>query len=404
MVEILVPFFFFFSVIMALLGPKYLRFKHEQRMKELEAGAGEAGQLKALMAERKALLEERKALEQRVQSLETIVCNVDFELNAKLQRLAVATQSIAALGPAPNARAAVTAASEAEGLVAGQVRPGQRVANRFVVARLLGAGGMGAVYLARDEQLGEEVALKVIAGLGLLDPSAADRLRREASTARRISHPNVVRLHDIGEESGLLFLSMEYVAGESLAARLKRIGAIPAAQLRPIAEQLCDGLAAAHAAGVIHRDLKPANVLLAGDRTVKIIDFGIARPLAEAGMTATNMVVGTPEYMAPEQVRGGVMDARTDIYALGAMLYHALTGRPPFAAPSPIALGLAHCQEPVPAPRLLRPDIPVEWEALILRALEKDPARRFQSASELREVFRAAEAPTWHGPAPTVRV
>ncbi|MCY1058497.1 serine/threonine-protein kinase [Nannocystis sp. SCPEA4] len=404
MVEILVPFFFFFSVIMALLGPKYLRFKHEQRMKELEAGAGEAGQLKALMEERKALLEERKALEQRVQSLETIVCNVDFELNAKLQRLAVATQSIAALGPAPDARAAVAAASEAEGLVAGQVRPGQRVANRFVVARLLGAGGMGAVYLARDERLGEDVALKVIAGLGLLDPSAADRLRREASTARRISHPNVVRLHDIGEESGLLFLSMEYVAGESLAARLKRIGAIPAAQLRPIAEQLCDGLAAAHAAGVIHRDLKPANVLLAGDRTVKIIDFGIARPLAEAGMTATNMVVGTPEYMAPEQVRGGVMDARTDIYALGAMLYHALTGRPPFAAPSPIALGLAHCQEPVPAPRLLRPDIPIEWEALILRALEKDPARRFQSASELREVFRAAEAPTWHGPAPTVRV
>jgi predicted Ser/Thr protein kinase len=404
MPEIFVPLFFFITVLGVWLGPKYLRFKHEQRMKELEAGAGDAGQLKALMEERKALVEERKVLEQRVQSLETIVCNVDFELNAKLQRLAVATQSIAALGPAPAARAAVAAASEAEGLVAGQVRPGQRVANRFVVARLLGAGGMGAVYLARDEQLGEEVALKVIAGLGLLDPSAADRLRREASTARRISHPNVVRLHDIGEESGLLFLSMEYVAGESLAARLKRIGAIPATQLRPIAEQLCDGLAAAHAAGVIHRDLKPANVLLAGDRTVKIIDFGIARPLTESGLTATNMVVGTPEYMAPEQVRGGVVDARTDIYALGAMLYHALTGRPPFAAPSPIALGLAHCQDPVPAPRLLRPDIPIEWETLILRALEKDPGRRFQSASELREVFRASEAPTWHGPAPTVRV
>ncbi|MFY0540370.1 protein kinase domain-containing protein [Nannocystis pusilla] len=405
MAEIFVPLFFFVSVILGLLGPKYLRFKHEQRMKELESGGGEARQLKALMEERKALLEERKALEQRVQSLETIVCNVDFELNAKLQRLAVATQSIAALGPAPAQRAAVSAAAgEAESLIAGQVRPGQRVANRFVVSRLLGAGGMGAVYLARDEQLGEEVALKVVAGLGLLDPGAADRLRREASTARRISHPNVVRLHDIGEENGLLFLSMEYVAGESLAARLKRIGAIPAAQLRPIAEQLCDGLAAAHAAGVIHRDLKPANVLLAGDRTVKIIDFGIARPLTEAGMTATNMVVGTPEYMAPEQVRGGHVDARTDIYALGAMLYHALTGRPPFAAPSPIALGLAHCQDPVPAPRLLRPDIPVEWEALILRALEKDPSHRFQSASELREVFRASEAPTWHGPAPTVRV
>src|SRR5690606_15049869 len=132
------------------------------------------------------------------------------------QRLATATQSIAALGPAPasgrSQQAVAAAVAEAEGLGAGQVRPRQRVAGRFVVARLLGAGGMGAVYLARDEQLGEEVALKVIAGLGLLDPSAADRLRREASTARRISHPNVVRLHDIGEEHGLLFLSMEYVA------------------------------------------------------------------------------------------------------------------------------------------------------------------------------------------------
>jgi predicted Ser/Thr protein kinase len=404
MVEILVPLFFFITVLSAILGPRYLRFKHEQRMKELEGGGADAKALAALMEERKALVEERKALEQRVQQLETIVCNVDFELNAKLQRLAAATQSIAALGPAPSPRATATAASEAEGLVAGQVRPGQRVAGRFVISRLLGAGGMGAVYLARDEQLGEDVALKIVAGLGLLDPSAADRLRREASTARRISHPNVVRLHDIGEENGLLFLSMEYVAGESLAARLKRLGAIPAAQLRPIAEQLCDGLAAAHAAGVIHRDLKPANILIAGDRAVKIIDFGIARPLAESGLTATNMVVGTPEYMAPEQVRGGLVDARTDIYALGCVLYHALTGRPPFAAPSPIALGLAHCQDPVPAPRLLRPDIPAEWEALILRALEKDPARRFQSASELREVFRLAEAPTWHGPAPTVRV
>lgn len=396
--EVLIPMFFFLTVIAGILGPRYLRFKHEQRMKELEGAGPDARALKALT-------EERKALEQRLQALETIVCNVDFELNAKLGRLAAATQSLAALGPAvtPDGRAPTTV-QDAEGLVTGHIRPGQRVGGRFVIVRLLGAGGMGAVYLARDEQLGEEVALKVVAGLGLLDPTAADRLRREASTARKISHPNVVRLHDIGEEHGLLFLSMEYVAGESLAARLQRLGALPATQLGAIAEQLCDGLTAAHAAGVIHRDLKPGNVLIAGDRTVKIIDFGIARPLAGAAMTATNMVVGTPEYMAPEQVRGGLVDPRTDIYALGAVLYHALTGRPPFAGASPIAVGLAHCQEPVTPPRQLRPDIPPGWEALILRALEKEPARRFQSALELRDAIRSGEAPTWQGPAPTIRV
>jgi len=393
MAEVLIPIFFFLSVIVGILGPRYLRYKHEQRMKELDGAGGDARALKALTAE-------RNALEQRVQALESIVCNVDFELNAKLNRLAAATQSIAALGPGP----ASMVVQQAEGLVSGHIRPGQRVGGRFEIVRLLGSGGMGAVYLARDEQLGEQVALKVVAGLGLLDPSATERLRREASTARKISHPNVVRLHDIGEEHGLLFLSMEYVAGESLAARLTRLGAIPAAQLRPIAEQLCDGLAAAHAAGVIHRDLKPGNVLIAGDRTAKIIDFGIARPVAGAGMTATNMVIGTPEYMAPEQVRGGLVDARTDIYALGAVLYHALTGRPPFSGPSPIAVGLAHCQDPVTPPRQLRPDIPPGWEALVLRALDKDPSRRFQSASELRDALREGEAPTWQGPAPTVRV
>lgn len=400
MPEALIPIFLFLSIVGGILGARYLRYKHEQRMKELEGGGGGDGkQLKALESE-------RAALERRIVALEAIVCNVDFELNAKLARLSAATQSLAALGPG-GAKAAA-ALSEAEGLTSGQIRPGQRVGGRFVIERLLGAGGMGAVYLARDEQLGEAVALKVVAGLGLLDASAADRLRREVSTARKISHPNVVRLHDLGEENGLLFLSMEYVAGESLAARLRRVGTIPAAQLTPLAEQLCAGLAAAHAAGVVHRDLKPANILLTGDRTVKIIDFGIARPLAAAGMTATNMVIGTPEYMAPEQVRGGAVDQRTDVYALGAVLYQALTGRPPFTGESPIAIGVAHCQDPVTPPRQLRPEVPPAWEAIVLRALDKRPETRFQSVQELREALSStytdSDAPTWHGPAPTVRV
>lgn len=398
MAEILIPFIIFSSIFGTVVALRWLKYTHELRMKQLERGA-DGNQLKAIEAQ-------RNELETRLRNLETIVCNVDFELNAKLNRLA--TQSLAALSSGPNAgRPAIAAAvDEAGSLALGTIRSGTRVAGRFVIERLLGAGGMGAVYLARDEQLGELVALKVIAGLALLDPNAADRLRRETTLARKISHPNVVRMHDLGEEHGLLFVSMEYVAGESLAARIKRLGAIPASQLRPIAVQLCEGLAAAHACGIIHRDLKPANILIDGHERVKLIDFGIARSELNAGMTATNMVIGTPDYMAPEQVKGGALDARTDVYALGAVLYHALTGRPPFPGETPISIGLAHCQDPVIPPRQLRPDVPAVWEAVLLRALEKTPFARFPSVVALQAALDVGdgEAPTWQGPAPTTRL
>jgi serine/threonine-protein kinase len=397
--EFLIPIFFFISVFGTIIALKGM--KHAERMKELEGQQGGGGGDKQL----KALQAEKAALEQRVRNLETIVCNVDFELNAKLNRLA--TQNLAALSTGSGAAPALAAAvDEAGSLAAGAMRAGTRVAGRFVIERLLGAGGMGAVYLARDEQLGEQVALKVIAGFALLDATATERLRREASLARRISHPNVVRLHDLGEAHGLVFVSMEYVAGESLAHRIRRLGAIPPSQLRPLALQLCEGLAAAHAAGIIHRDLKPANVLIDGQERVKLIDFGIARNDRAAGMTATNMIVGTPEYMAPEQVMGGAVDVRTDIYALGAVLYHALTGRAPFRGDSPIAVGLAHCHEPLVPPRQLRPDVPEVWDTVICRALEKLPAARFSSVQALQAALSAGEgdAPTWQGPAPTTRL
>jgi len=397
--EIIIPFIVFSSIFGSAIALRWLKYTHELRMKQLERGSGDGPQLKALEAQ-------RDELEQRLRNLETIVCNVDFELNAKLNRLA--TQSLAALSSGPSAgRPAVAAAvDEAGSLATGTIRGGTRVAGRFVIERLLGAGGMGAVYLARDEQLGEQVALKVIAGLALLDPSAADRLRRETTLARKISHPNVVRMHDLGEEHGLLFVSMEYVAGESLAARIKRLGAIPASQLRPLALQLCEGLTAAHACGIIHRDLKPANILIDANERVKLIDFGIARSELTAGMTATNMVIGTPDYMAPEQVKGGALDARTDVYALGAVLYHALTGRPPFPGETPIAIGLAHCQDPLVPPRQLRPEIPAAWEAVLLRALEKTPVARWPSVAALQAALDVGvgEAPTWQGPAPTARL
>jgi hypothetical protein len=393
---------------------KYFRF----REKQLEAGRGHDPQLL------KALEQERKLLEERVQNLESIVCSVDFELNARLNRLASGLSQAYKLPPAALAGsgvhpigAVVSAAENAGGgpggaeavtpVVAkggetrseeppaprglGELRPGEAVLGRYTIEREIGRGGMGAVYLARDAQLGERVALKVISSLASDDPqSIAGRFRREVAQARKITHPNVIRIHDIGEDNGLLFLSMEYIEGQTLAERLRRGGPLPIPEALSILGEVALGVAAAHAVGVVHRDLKPHNVLIAerpGSRVVKVIDFGLATSLFLAGMTATGMILGTPEYMAPEQVRGVPSDLRTDVYALGVMAYHVLCGRPPFSGETPIAVGFAHLhQEPRP-PRELRPDLPVSVEGAILRALSKEPTRRFADAQAWRNAL-----------------
>ncbi len=378
MVDFIAVVMFFVAVLTAL------KHHHQRRMKklELEQGGNHAANAHKLQqAEQHVqyLSAVNTQMEERVRNLESIVCSVDFELNAKLNRLA--SQQLLMAPSSTSARAAAESA-ETEAFSISNIKPGDRVAGRFVVERLLGSGGMGAVYLARDEQLGESVALKVIAGAALLDPAAADRFRREASAARRISHANVVRIHDIGEEGGMLFLSMEYIAGDSLSTLLDRHGTLPLPQLRQVVAQMCAGLDAAHAAGVVHRDLKPGNVLIDGT-SVKIIDFGLARLAHIEGMTATGMILGTPEYMAPEQIRGQPVDARTDVYGLGAVIYHALTGRPPFSGDSPIAIGFKHCNEGLVPPAQVKADVPAPWAQLVLRAMAKDPAHRFASAGEL---------------------
>ncbi len=364
----------FFAVILT-----FMKYRHTLKMRQLELDRGAVGPPQLQQAEQHVhhLRAVNAQLEERVRNLETIVCSVDFELNAKLNRLASQQLVLRAARPSSSLET-----DETEAFSVGSVQPGGRVAGRFVVERPLGAGGMGAVYLARDEQLGEVVALKVIAGAALLDPAAADRFRREASAARRISHPNVVRIHDIGEEQGVLFLSMEYIAGDSLSSLLSRHGTLPLPQLRDLVSQVCAGLGAAHEVGVVHRDLKPGNILVDG-ANVKIIDFGLARVSHVEGMTATGMILGTPEYMAPEQIRGRPVDARTDIYALGAVMYHALTGRPPFSGDSPIAIGFKHCNEVLVPPQQVKHDIPEAWSQLVTRAMAKDPASRFPSARDL---------------------
>ena len=260
---------------------------------------------------------------------------------------------------------------------------GQRVADRFTIERALGAGGMGEVYVAQDSMLNETVALKTIAS-NLVGDAVVERFRREAQAARRISHPNVVRIHDIGQDGALTFISMEYVKGETLGEHIDRNGICKVEFLKPVALQLCAALQAAHDAGVIHRDLKPDNILLDDKNHVRVIDFGLARVESNDGLTATGAVMGTPNFMAPEQMLAQVIDARTDIYAVGCVLHYALVGAPPFVRETPVAVGIAHCHE---APSSLiprRPDLPAGWDVLVLRALEKSPDNRFQTATELR--------------------
>ncbi len=364
---------------------RYLDLQHKERMAALQTGRNPNGDQRAQLA----LQASTQQMEERLRHLETIVCSVDFELNAKLNRLAshqlqlgeatsVALRSSPAGAQVDLSRAPTTPLG---------LHPGQRVGERFVVERALGTGGMGAVYLARDERLGEKVALKVMHGMALLDPNAADRLRREASAARRITHPHVVKIHDVGEDAGHLFLSMEYVEGTSLKELISRHGGLPTSRVRDIVAGICEGLAAAHSQGVIHRDLKPANILITPDQRVKIIDFGLARIADLEGMTATGMLLGTPEYMAPEQIKGGAIDVRTDLYSLGALTYHALTGRPPFSGETPIALSLAQATEdPIP-PSQLRAGVSAAWDAFVLRAMSKAREGRFESAQAMRDAL-----------------
>lgn len=376
---------------------RYMAIAHKERMAQIKRGR-DPDATKMLAAADEQQRARNSELEQRIQHLETIVCSVDFELNAKLNRLAThqlqlgdaATRALASPGNSSSQASSQEAASQLATRPAKQLfrlEPGQQLGERFLVERALGAGGMGAVYLAQDQRLNERVALKIMHGMALLDPSSSDRLRREASAARRISHPNVVKIFDVGDDQGHLYLSMEYVDGQSLKELIVRHNSLPIERVRSYVSEICQGLAAAHGEGVIHRDLKPANVIITSDQRVKIIDFGLARIANFEGMTATGMLLGTPEYMAPEQIKGGNIDARTDLYALGALIYHALTGRPPFTGETPIAVSLAQATEaPIP-PSRMRPGLSAEWDAYVLRALSKEKDQRFETAQAMRDAL-----------------
>jgi serine/threonine protein kinase/tetratricopeptide (TPR) repeat protein len=267
---------------------------------------------------------------------------------------------------------------------------------RYHVESLLGSGGMGKVYKARDRELERTVAIKVLRPDLMTDPMALQRFKHELLLASSISHPNILRIHDLGEYKGIKFISMAYVDGGDLTAVLRKEGRLPLERVLNIMRQLAAALAAAHGVNVVHRDLKPQNILLGSEDHIYVTDFGIAKTLESdrTSVTRTGAVLGTPLYMSPEQVEGKALDHRSDLYTYGLILYEMLTGVLPFSGDTTFQLMYQRVHQLPKRPELVIPDLPPYLSRICLKCLEKDPAKRYQSASEILVDLEFKHAPT----------
>lgn len=366
MEDIFVPLIIFGSITAWIIVPKWLKHKAELAREALKA--------------KDPVEEERvRKLQERVENLENLVCRLDSEINYQIEKSMSSGRFVTSASEAGNSQMPTTFMNVAAALE-----------GRYQILKELGRGGMGIVFQAQDKQLNEQVAIKILSPMLSNNSEALERMKREVSSARRITHPNVIRIHDISEVAGLNFVSMEYFNGISLKEQIKKTGPMSLMQAFNIASQVCDGLEAAHRQGVIHRDLKSQNIIINSAGQIKIIDFGLAHTAHLEGMTATGLIMGTPEYMAPEQVAGKKVDERADLYSLGIILYEIFTGSVPFHGDSAIAVGFKQMKEDPAPPRSLNGQVPEQVEQVILKALSKEPLMRYRSAGELKEELERA--------------
>ena len=272
-----------------------------------------------------------------------------------------------------------------------ELTTGSTFAGRYQVIEELGHGGMGRVYKVFDTDIKEKIALKLLRPEIALDKETVERFSNELKLARKISQRNVCRMFDLGKAEGTTFITMEFVPGEDLKKFIRKTGQLGAGRTVSIAKQVCEGLAEAHHFGVVHRDLKPQNIMVDEDGNARIMDFGIARSIKAKGITGDGVMIGTPEYMSPEQVEGKEVDQRSDIYSLGVILFEMVTGHVPFEGDTPFTIGVKHKSERPRNPRELNTQLPEDLSRVILRCLEKDKAKRYQTAEELRTDLEKVE-------------
>src|SRR6266404_215907 len=319
-------------------------------------------------------------------SMQCGTCHTPFPVNSSQETLHE--------GGAPKAwSVAVTSQTLGVAPAGDDLEKGTVLAGRYEILQLLGRGGMGAVYKARDSELDRIVALKLIRSELAKNPEILRRFKQELILARQVTHKNVIRIFDLGQSDGIKFITMDFVEGQNLRELLLERGKFPAEQAARVMLQICRALEAAHTEGVIHRDLKPQNVMLSPDGRVYVMDFGIARSAYLPGMTQTGALIGTPEYMSPEQARGEKLTERSDLFSLGVIFYELLTGKSPYPADAPLGTLWKRLQEKARPPAEIDATVPKPLSDVVTNALEIEPDKRLASAREMADRLEL-----WLGP------